>query len=45
MDLNVSVWGFLTWLAYYVIASFFMRFVSSKYPDSTIGKAVAYLSA
>lgn len=45
MDLNISVWGFLTWLAYYVIASFFLRYFAAKFPDNPVGKAVSFLSA
>jgi hypothetical protein len=44
MNLNVSLWGFLTWLAYYIIAGFFLRFLSAKFPDSPIGKAVLFIN-
>lgn len=45
MNLNVSVWGFLTWLSYYIIAAFFLRFLSAKYPDTALGKAVMFINA
>jgi hypothetical protein len=40
MNLNISLWGWLTFVAYFIITGFFMRFLSAKYPDTALGKAI-----
>lgn len=44
MNLNVSLWGALTWLCYYIIVGFFLRYLSAKFPDGPIGKAIMFIN-
>lgn len=44
MDLSVSLWGFLTFVCYLVIAEFFLRFLTMQFADTTVGKALAYIN-
>ncbi len=43
MNLSVSVWGFLTFVCYLIIAGFFLRMVAVKNSDNNIGKALAFI--
>lgn len=43
MNLSVSLWGFLTFVCYLLIAGFFVRMVAAKNSDNNIGKALAYI--
>jgi hypothetical protein len=43
-NLNVSFWGWLTFVAYFLITGFFLRFLSSKYPDSPLSKAIMFIN-
>lgn len=43
MNLQIGVMGFLTFLAYLVIAGFLIRGVTSRYPDSTVSKALGFI--
>lgn len=45
MNLNISLWGALTWLCYYVIVAFFLRFMSAKFPDNPVSKAIMFINA
>lgn len=44
VNLNISLWGALTWLCYFVIVTFFLRFVSAKWPDSPVSKSIMFLN-
>lgn len=43
MNLSVSVWGFLTFVCYLIIAGFFLRMVAIKNADNSVGKALAFI--
>jgi len=43
MNLHVSTLGFLTTAFYIVLFGFIWRFVSVKYSDTPVGKAMGYL--
>lgn len=42
-DLNISLWGFLTFLCYMLIAGFLTRTVASMWPESALSKALLYI--
>lgn len=44
MNLNISLWGALTWLCYYVIINFLLRFLSAKLTDTSVGKALMFVT-
>lgn len=44
MNLNISLWGAVTWFCYFVIVTFFLRFAASKWPDSPVSKAIMFLN-
>lgn len=43
MELNVSLWGFLTFVCYLVIAGFFLRLIAIKNADNSVGEALAFI--
>jgi len=43
MPLNISVIGFLTFAAYYIIFGFMWRFLSTKLHDTPLGKAMLFI--
>lgn len=44
MHVHIGAVEFLAFAAQYLILAFFLRWVTVTYPDSPIGKAVAYLT-
>lgn len=44
MSFSVSVWGFLTFLCYLVIAEFFLRFLTAKTAHTPLGAALSYIN-
>ena len=44
MHVHASALAFLTFFAMLIIAQFFQRMLVLRWPDSTIGKAVAVLN-
>lgn len=44
MNLNIGLLGFLTFAAYAIIFGFISRLISSRYPDSNISKAFAFIN-
>ncbi len=43
-NLNISLWGFLTFVCYALIFGFFSRFLASQYPDSAVSKALLFMN-
>jgi len=43
MDINFSAVGFLQFVCYWLIASFFLRYLAARYHDRTYGKALGFL--
>ncbi|UGC97979.1 hypothetical protein [Rhodococcus phage P19] len=43
MNLQIGVLGFLTFAAYAIIYGFLLRGLTSKYPDSTVSKALGFI--
>lgn len=43
MNLNIGLFGFLTFVAYMLIFGFTARSIIAKYPDATLSKAIAYI--
>ncbi|ARK07696.1 hypothetical protein Toil_gp13 [Rhodococcus phage Toil] len=43
MNLQIGVLGFVTWAAYLIIFGFLVRGITSRYPDSTVSKAIAFI--
>lgn len=43
MNLNIGLLGFLTFVAYLIIWGFVSRSITSRYPDSTVSKAIGYI--
>jgi len=41
--MHVGLLGFMTMLAYLLLAGFLLRTIESKYPDSAAGKALAFI--
>ena len=44
MDLNISLWGALTWLCYAIIVGFFLRTIASVWPDNPLSKALLFIN-
>ncbi len=44
MNLNVSFWGFLTFVCYALIWGFLSHYWVATHPDSTISKALAFVN-
>ena len=44
MKLNFSALAFLEFLCYYIIAGFFLHYISARYNDKPFGKALAFVS-
>jgi hypothetical protein len=43
-DLNISLWGGLTWLCYALIVGFLLRSISSIWPDNPVSKALLFIN-
>lgn len=43
MHVHASALEFLIWVAYAMIFGFFARVIETKYPDSAMGKALAFI--
>ena len=43
-ELNISLWGALTWLCYAIIIMFLMRAFSSVWPENPISKALLFIN-
>ncbi|MGW1743869.1 hypothetical protein ACWCPQ_34310 [Nocardia sp. NPDC001965] len=44
MKLNIGLLGFLTFACYAIIFGFLQRTITSRYPDSQVSKALAYIN-
>jgi hypothetical protein len=43
-NLNISLWGFLTFVCYALIFGFFARFIASQWPDGPVSKALLFIN-